>query len=127
MKYLFLIIFFLNNAWAFVDPKIGGTIILQKDLIIKDSEKGNLIVEIYGHADNKLIAKESILYPKFPQAFVVTPKHLVNPQFELKDEVDIKVEYSVQLNGQSKILKNIVSKNQKIKIGNKNVIVELIP
>lgn len=66
----FLVIPFL---FSFVDPKIGGTMYVAKEL--KLSEKKFLTAEIVLSKNNMEIAKTFVKNVIFPQAFVVTPKN----------------------------------------------------
>ncbi len=98
MKFLFFIctLFCLNQAFAFVDPKVGGTVYLLPELKGKVmNREGVLIVYAMKPGDDKskAVAVFKFTRPNFPQAFVITAKNLLKENSMLIGPLKIYAEY----------------------------------
>src|SRR6476469_4878699 len=89
------------NANAFVDPKVGGVITLKKGLEKNLTKDGVLFVIAKNAGPDSSpndrmppIAVVRIANPKFPQAFVITPKNVMMPGAEFKGPVHVIARYS---------------------------------
>ena len=113
------------SSFAFIDPKIGGTITVKDNKLVTD-EKTLLVVVAIDPKTNQIVAKMKMNHPKFPQAFVVTPKHLISQSLILDHSVLINAFLFLGSNESEKpILKGNGNKKMPVEVGNKNLLIEL--
>ncbi len=97
-KMIILFGFFVNiNSYAFIDPKIGGTIYLDSGLEKNLTPQGVLVViakPAGSPPQSSAIAMTKIKNPRFPQAFVITEKNLLVPGTSLKGALRIVARYT---------------------------------
>lgn len=103
MKIILMIAIMLNvfNAFAYTDPKVGGIVNFDKKYEAKLKPTGVLYIFAFKDVpdpekDRKTgpIATLRIEKPIFPQAFVVTQKHVKLAGFQLPNPVHILARYS---------------------------------
>jgi hypothetical protein len=92
---LFFVICYLatSSLHAYTDSKVGGTITLSPESLAKGHDKGLILIELIEKNSEKIVARNEIQDPHFPQAFVLTAKHLVAPFVQLDGEFQIKIKY----------------------------------
>lgn len=91
MKFIIFLLFTFN-IYAFTDQKVGGTIINQKYKDLKPTKKSLIVISVF--SDKKiLLAMTKMNNPKFPQAFVVTPKNIIRPDLNLEGPVKVIAKY----------------------------------
>lgn len=95
MKKLF---FILPLLFSFIDPKIGGTIDIDQKVKIVNFEKIKLTVSLINK--NQVVATTNIKMPKFPQAFVLTERHKLDPRSPFQGEFEVKAELFDELSKQ---------------------------
>ncbi len=132
MKMIIGLLFILSslNSFAFTDPKVGGVVIISKS----DEKKlnPNAVLFVFakkagpdsGPTDHSApIAVIKIDHPKFPQAFVITPKNVMMPGAPFEGPMHIIARYS--LNGDAMgtpdSLEGIDPNFPSVDLGNKNL------
>lgn len=118
------------NAWAFIDPKVGGTVTLAKGLEKNITPSGVLFVfaKRAGPDSNPgdrtpPVAVVKIENPKFPQAFVITGKNVMMEGSTLAGPLHIIARYSVSGNALDKkgAIEGFDPKFPSTEVGNKNL------
>lgn len=101
-KIIFLLTTLISlNVFSFIDPKIGGTVFLEKGFERHLTPKGILyvIAKKAGPDSNPSdhsapVAVLKVENPKFPQAFVITDKNIIVQGNSLKGPLHIIARYS---------------------------------
>lgn len=136
MKKLFLLsaLAFSVNVMAFIDPKVGGTVILAKGLEKNLTPNGVLyvIAKKAGPDSNPgdrtpPIAVVKIERPKFPQAFVISGKNVMMEGSSLTGPLHVIARYSRSGDAMDKkgAIEGFDPKFPSTEIGNKNLNIEL--
>jgi hypothetical protein len=127
-------IFSSTNAFAFNDPKVGGVVTLSKGLEKNLTETGVLYIYAKragpdsGPNDRTPpIAVVRVEHPRFPQAFVITPKNVMIAGSELTGPVHVIARYSPTGDALNKkgAIEGIDPKFPSVELGNKNLSIEL--
>lgn len=122
------------NTFAFIDPKVGGTITLAKGLEKNLTPNGALFViaKLAGPDSNPgdhtpPVAVIKIDKPKFPQAFVITEKNIMMAGASLKGPLHVIARYSVSGDALDKkgAIEGFDPKFPSTEVGNKNLNIEL--
>lgn len=136
MKNLTLIfmLLFSVSSFAFSDPKVGGLVTLAKGLE-KNLVPGGVLYVFAKKAGpdsgpndrTPPIAVVRIENPKFPQAFVITPKNVMIQGTEFKGPVHVIARYAPTGDAMSRpgVIEGIDSKFPSTDLGNKNLNIEL--
>lgn len=131
---LLLTVFVSLNSFAFIDPKVGGTITLLKSLEKNLTPNGVLFViaKKAGPDSNPgdrtpPIAVIKIEKPKFPQAFVITEKNIMMAGTSLKGPLFVIARYSPSGDALDKkgAIEGYDPKFLSTDVGNKNLNIEL--
>jgi hypothetical protein len=131
---LLLTAFFALNAFAFIDPKVGGTVTLKKGLEKNLTKNGVLFViaKQAGPDSNPgdrtpPVAVLKIENPKFPQAFVITEKNIMVTGSPFKGPFHVIARYSASGDALDKTgaIEGFDKKFPSSEIGNKNLNIEL--
>lgn len=136
MKFVIFILatFFSINSFAFIDPKVGGTVTLKKGLEKNLTKIGVLFViaKQAGPDSNPgdhtpPVAVIKIENPKFPQAFVITEKNIMVTGSSLKGPLHVIARYSASGDAMDKTgaIEGFDKKFPSTEIGNKNLNIEL--
>ncbi|MFA6236194.1 MAG: hypothetical protein WC635_02610 [Bacteriovorax sp.] len=136
MKKLFLLsaLALSVNAMAFIDPKVGGTVILAKGLEKNLTSNGVLYVIAKKAGPDSSpgdrtppVAVVRIEHPKFPQAFVITPKNVMLEGTTLAGPLHVIARYSLSGDALDKkgAIEGFDPKFPSSEIGNKNLNIEL--
>lgn len=136
MKKLFVMLSMILsvNALAFIDPKVGGTVILAKGLEKNLTAKGVLYVfaKQAGPDSNPgdrtpPVAVIKIENPKFPQAFVISGKNVMMEGGVLRGPLHVIARYSLSGDALDKkgAIEGFDSKFPSTEIGNKDLKIEL--
>lgn len=122
------------SAFAFNDPKVGGSITLAKGLE-KNIVHGGVLYVFAKKAGpdsgpndrTPPIAVVRIENPKFPQAFVITPKNVMIQGSEFKGPVHVIARYSPTGDAMSRpgVIEGMDPKFPSTELGNKNLNIEL--
>ncbi len=133
-----LIILFLSlitlNAYAFNDPKVGGVITLAKGLEKNLTPNGVLYIfakkagpDSGPNDRTPPVAAVKVEHPKFPQAFVITPKDVVIVGAPFEGPVHVIARYSPNGSATDKTgaIEGIDPKYPSTELGNKNLAIEL--
>lgn len=122
------------NALAFIDPKVGGTVTLAKNLEKNLTKNGVLYVfaKQAGPDSNPgdrtpPVAVIRIENPKFPQAFVISGKNVMIPGASLTGPLHVIARYSLSGDALDKkgAIEGFDPKFPSTEIGNKNLNIEL--
>lgn len=122
------------NAFAFIDPKVGGTVTLLNGLEKSLTPNGVLFViaKQAGPDSNPgdrtpPIAVIKIEKPKFPQAFVITEKNIMIAGSSLKGPLHVIARYSPSGDALDKkgAIEGFDPKFPSSEVGNKNLNIEL--
>lgn len=134
-KSVFLLTIFLSlKSFAFIDPKVGGTVTLLKGLEKQLTPNGALyvIAKKAGPDSNPAdrtppIAVVKISNPKFPQAFVITEKNIMIAGTSLKGPLHVIARYSPSGDALDKkgAIEGFDPKFPSTDVGNKNLNIEL--
>ena len=86
---------------AFIDPKVGGTVFLTQGLEKNLVPNGVLFIiakkiqtSPNSHEEKMPIAVLKVTNPRFPQAFVITEKHIIKPGASLRGPMHVIARYS---------------------------------
>lgn len=133
MKKIILAIALMNvlPAMAFIDPKVGGTVTILKNLEKNLTPNGALFVIAKPAGStgpgSMPLAVIKIENPKFPQAFVITEKNLMIAGGSLKGPLTVTARYS--LSGDALDKKGAIEGNDSkfptTDVGNKNLNIQL--
>lgn len=136
MKILLLVIisFLSVNAFGFNDPKVGGVVTLAKGLEKNLTPNGVLYIfakkagpDSGPNDRTPPIAVVKVEHPKFPQAFVITPKNVVITGAPFEGPVHVIARYSPT--GDAKnvtgAIEGIDPKFPSTDLGNNNLAIEL--
>lgn len=128
---LALILSFLSlNAFGFNDPKVGGVVTLAKGLEKNLTTNGVLFVfakkagpDSGPNDRTPPLAVIRIEHPRFPQAFVITPKNVMMPGASLDGPVHVIARYSASGDALDKVgaIEGIDPKFPSTELGNKNL------
>ena len=132
MKKMFclILLFAFLDAQAFIDPKVGGVVTINKALEKNLSPNGVLYVfaKKAGPDSNPAdhsppIAVIKIEHPKFPQAFVLTPKNVMIQGSEFKGPLHVIARFSQSGDASDKVggFEGIDPKFPSAELGNKNL------
>ena len=136
MKILIAMIVLLSSlsAFAFADPKVGGVVTLAKGLE-KNIVPGGILYVFAKKAGpdsgpndrTPPVAVVRIENPKFPQAFVITPKNVMIQGSEFKGPVHVIARYAPTGDAMSRpgVIEGMDSKFPSTELGNKNLNIEL--
>lgn len=122
------------NSFAFNDPKVGGVVTLGHGLEKNLTPNGVLYVfaKMAGpdsgpNDRTPPIAVVRIEHPKFPQAFVITPKNVMMPGAEFKGPVHVIARYAPTGDAMSRpgAIEGMDPKFPSTELGNKNLNIEL--
>ena len=136
MKFIIFILVSLSSikSFAFIDPKVGGTVTLKKGLEKNLTKKGVLFVfaKQAGPDSNPgdrtpPVAVIKIENPKFPQAFVITEKNIMVAGSPLKGPLHVIARYSASGDAMDKTgaIEGFDKKFPSTEVGNKNLNIEL--
>lgn len=122
------------SAMAFNDPKVGGLVTLSKGLE-KNIVPGGVLYVFAKKAGpdsgpndrTPPLAVVKIENPKFPQAFVITPKNVMITGTEFKGPVHVIARYAPSGDAMSRpgAIEGMDSKFPSTELGNKNLNIEL--
>ena len=121
-------------SFAFTDPKVGGTVNLPKALEKSLKPQGVLFVYAKkagpdsGPNDHQPpLAVIKIASPKFPQAFVITPKNVMIPGTPFEGPLHVIARYAPNGDAMSSpdSLEGIDPKFPVTELGNKNLQIQL--
>lgn len=128
------ILTFSVSAFAFSDPKVGGLVTLAKGLE-KNIVPGGVLYVFAKKAGpdsgpndrTPPIAAVKIENPKFPQAFVITPKNVMIQGTEFKGPVHVIARYAPTGDAMSRpgVIDGFDPKFPSTELGNKNLKIEL--
>ncbi len=136
MKKMFILLLSLIafNSYAFSDPKVGGVITLARGMEKNLTTNGVLyVIAKKAGPDSGLndhtppLAVVRIENPKFPQAFVITPKNVMVPGTPFEGPVHVIARYSPNGDAISKsgAIEGIDPKFPSSELGNKNMAIVL--
>lgn len=134
-KFLSILFVFTSlSAFAFNDPKVGGVVTLAKGLE-KNIVQGGVLYVFAKKAGpdsgpndrTPPVAVVRIENPKFPQAFVITPKNVMIQGTEFKGPVHVIARYAPTGDAMSRpgAIEGMDSKFPSTELGNKNLNIEL--
>ena len=128
------ILLFSVSAFAFNDPKVGGVVTLAKGLE-KNIVQGGVLYVFAKKAGpdsgpndrTPPVAVVKIENPKFPQAFVITPKNVMITGTEFKGPVHVVARYAPTGDAMSRpgVIEGMDLKFPSTELGNKNLNIEL--
>lgn len=128
------ILMFSVSSFAFSDPKVGGLVTLAKGLE-KNIVPGGVLYVFAKKAGpdsgpndrTPPIAAVKIENPKFPQAFVITPKNVMIQGTEFKGPVHVIARYAPTGDAMSRpgVIDGFDPKFPSTELGNKNLNIEL--
>ncbi len=125
MKAFILIFSFLTiNVFA-VDPKIGGTVFFKNSNAKIVEGEGRILVNAKDPKTLKTIAVFNFKGPRFPQAFVITAKNLVNKNSMIYGPLLMEAEFYNKEN--ILVARGVSEKNLPVDLGVKNVQINLGP
>lgn len=85
MKWVLLFLFSTAGFSSSVfDAKFGGTLKLGEEFHSEYFDSGELVIKAVSLDGTKVLAQTQFKNPRFPQAFVLTPKHSIPPGMPLK-------------------------------------------
>lgn len=136
MKLLLIILlgFLSLNAFGFDDPKVGGVVTLGKGLEKNLTKTGVLYIfakkagpDSGPNDRTPPIAVIRVEHPKFPQAFVITPKNVMVAGTSFEGPVHVIARYSPTGDAlvKSGAIEGIDPKFPSTELGNKNLTIEL--
>ena len=126
----FIVILYSFNCFSFTDPKVGGTVILPKYLEKSLKPQGVLFVFAKKAGPDSGITDRrpptavlKISSPKFPQAFVITPKNVMIPGTAFEGPFHVIARYAPNGDAMSSpdSLEGIDPKFPVSDLGNKNL------
>ncbi len=128
------VLLFSVSAFAFNDPKVGGLVTLAKGLE-KNIVPGGVLYVFAKKAGpdsgpndrTPPLAVVKIENPKFPQAFVITPKNVMMAGTEFKGPVHVIARYAPTGDAMSRpgVIEGMDPKFPSTELGNKNLNIEL--
>lgn len=122
------------NAYAFNDPKVGGAVTLAKGLEKNLTPNGVLYIfakkagpDSGPNDRTPPVAVIRVEHPKFPQAFVITPKNVVIAGTPFEGPVHVIARYSPTGDAMNKAgaIEGIDPKFPSTELGNNNLAIEL--
>jgi hypothetical protein len=129
-----IVLMFSVSAFAFIDPKVGGVVTLAKGLE-KNIVPGGVLYVFAKKAGpdsgpndrTPPIAVVKIENPKFPQAFVITPKNVMIQGTEFRGPVHVIARYAPTGDAMSRpgSIDGMDAKFPSTELGNKNLSIEL--
>jgi hypothetical protein len=128
MKKLIILFYCLLafEALAFSDPKVGGVVIVDSGFEKKLTPKGKLLVVAKkpgADHNEQPLAVIKINNPKFPQAFVITPKNVLVPGTPFTGPVIVTAIYFPSGDGMNIVgaFEGADPKNISTELGNNNL------
>ena len=132
MKKMFSLFLMLGilDAQAFIDPKVGGVVTIDKALEKKLNSNGALFIFAKKAGSDSSLADHTpplavikILHPKFPQAFVLTPKNVIMEGMEFKGPLHVVARFSQSGDPIDKVggFEGVDPKFLSAELGNKNL------